>query len=463
MDDQAQSEDLSLFEEQERKRRFRWAGWGLALGVFLMPLGSLLDWTVYREQFEILLVSRWFVAGVLALGLILREYWCRGLLFKPVSFGLILLPGLFISWMMFVTDGGQSRYYFGLILLMFIVQFLGFGGGEAAAFCVCLLLSYVLAVSLLDGASGLMMGQAVEGVFFLFVCSIACTIGCFLSRRSRMESFVLNREIARKEAARRESMKRLQDTEQKLVHSEKMRAVAGVAAGLLHEINNPVNYASMALRVLKKRLGDSDLCETVDDVETGVLRIGEIVSDLRSFAHPEEINSKLPFRTRDAVETAIRFLTHELPEGRVMLDQASRWDDEVIGIQSQITQVILNLILNAEKATRGKSNAADRRIIVSATPFEGRMRVSVEDSGVGMNQEELSMAIQPFFTTRSGEGLGLGLGICSSIIESHGGKLVIESEPDVGTTVSFDLQLKPVEGSSPQPLMQDARPEIAVS
>ncbi|MEO1618363.1 MAG: HAMP domain-containing sensor histidine kinase [Planctomycetota bacterium] len=436
------AEDNAEFIRQEREHRYRWAKPGLALGVVLMPLGSLLDWSVYRDQFWPLLMSRWVVVALLATGLVTRKYWCRGRLFEPISFLLILAPGLFISGMIYLTEGASSRYYFGLILLMIIVQFLGFRATEAAAFCVSLVASYMTAVVLADGLNSVVLDEAVEGIFFLFVSAVACVTGCFLYRRNRFEAYCLNRDLAIEEELRRKSIVRLQDTEQQLVHSEKMRAIAGVAAGLLHEINNPVNFSLMAIKVLKKRVKtDEDAMETVTDIEAGVNRISQIVTDLRSFAHPEQVANQAPFRLREAVDTAIRFLTHELPEGRVVLKDKEELGREVVGAQSHIVQVILNLLLNAEKAIRPRQDATTCRITIESQVRDQRAFISVKDMGIGMDASQLKLVREPFFTTRSGEGLGLGLGICEAIIRTHGGSLEIQSEPGAGTTVTFDLAL----------------------
>lgn len=475
--DYGKADDNEQFVLQERLHRYRWAAFGLSLGVILMPLGGFLDWSVYREQFLPLMTSRIIVTVLLAVGLATRKRWASGSLFEPVSFALILLPGLFICWMMYLTNGSQSNYYFGLILLMIILNLLGFRATEAAAFCVSLILAYAIAVFGSEGFSFADPGETVQGFFFLFVCSTACVAVCYTYRKSRFEAFCLNRDLAHEEEMRRRSILRLRDTEQRLVHSEKMRAIAGVAAGLLHEINNPVNFSMMAIKVLKKKLPPGgEYSETLDDIELGVSRVGRIVSDLQNFAHPEQLTVQTPFVLREAIDTAIRFLTHELPDNRVVLDQAAPLDTQVLGAQSQIVQVLLNVILNAEKAIRATAMPAnhltqsgadapaetesdqavvtrtlDKKINVSAKPVGERIEVSVSDSGIGMDESQLRMVKQPFFTTRSGEGLGLGLGICETIVNSHGGTIEIESEIGVGTTVTFDLAMasrKPTESDA---------------
>ncbi|MCA9140734.1 MAG: HAMP domain-containing histidine kinase [Planctomycetales bacterium] len=446
--DYGRADDNLDFTDQEHAHRYRWAAFGLALGVILMPLGGILDWTIYPEQFVPLMTSRLFVTALLAVGLMTRKIWSSGKAFEPVSFTLILLPGLFICWMMYLTDGSQSRYYFGLILLMILLNLLGFRATEAAAFCGALIIAYAVAVLASDGFSISKGGEAIQGFFFLSICSTACVSVCYTYRKSRFEAFCLNRDLAAEEERRRRSIIRLRDTEHRLVHSEKMRAIAGVAAGLLHEINNPVNFSLMAIKVLKRKLpADAEGAEMLGDIEAGVTRIGDIITDLQSFAHPDQFSVQKPFVLREAIDTSIRFLTHELPDGRVEIDESDSIDETVLGAQSQIVQVLLNVILNAEKAIRATGSSSngtaigDKQIIIRAVPIRDRLAISISDSGVGMDEAQLQMVKQPFFTTRSGEGLGLGLGICETIVQSHGGTIEITSQLGVGTTVTFDLPL----------------------
>ncbi|MEL6105882.1 MAG: HAMP domain-containing sensor histidine kinase [Planctomycetota bacterium] len=442
-----QPDDNPDFIHQERQERYRWADLALTLGVFLMPFGALMDWNIYREQFAVLAVGRVLVTLVLLVGLATRRFWASGKWFEPVSFALILSPGLFFCWMMYHTNGSQSLYYFGLILLMIIVQMLGFRATQSALYCGVSTFAYMLAVIAANDFRFTMNAEFAQGLFFLTVCSVASVAVCATYRRNRFEAFCLNRDLALEQ-------KLLRQTEQRLVHSEKMRAIAGVAAGLIHEINNPVNYSLMATTVLKRKfIEGSEEREMVDDVEAGVTRIGEIISTLRTFAHPEQLGNPTSFRIRDAITTSVRFLTHELPAGRVLLDESTPLDTKVLGSESQIVQVLLNLILNAEKAIRAaypkelkgdwreSSDELDNHIRVSVAMREGRLAVSVSDNGVGMTDAEAQMVREPFFTSRSGEGLGLGLGICETILRAHDGAIEIESQLGEGTVVTFDLAL----------------------
>lgn len=452
------------FIRQERKERYRWADLALTLGVILMPFGALMDWSIYREQFAVLAIGRVLITFVLFVGLATRRFWASGKWFEPVSFALILSPGLFFCWMMYHTNGSQSLYYFGLILLMIIVQMLGFRATQSALYCGVSMLAYTLAIVAAKDFRFEMNADFAQGLFFLTVCSVASVAVCATYRRNRFEAFCLNRALAQEQQL-------LRQTEQRLVHSEKMRAIAGVAAGLIHEINNPVNYSLMATTVLKRKFTEgSPEREMVDDVEAGVTRIGEIVSTLRTFAHPEQLGNPTPFPIRGAITTAIRFLTHELPAGRVLLDESTPLDTMVVGSQSQIVQVLLNLILNSEKAIREAHPAElsgewresreelENHIRVSVVKRDDRLAISVADSGVGMSESEVRMVREPFFTTRAGEGLGLGLGICETILRAHDGAIEIESELGVGTAVTFDLALSIDAESEPKDVASSSSP-----
>ncbi|OYP33807.1 sensor histidine kinase [Rhodopirellula sp. MGV] len=456
--DYGKPSDHEAFVSAERLNRCYWADIGLTLGSVLMPAGAVLDWFLYPDAFTSLLVGRLIATTLLVAGLMTRRHWSAGRWFSPVSFLLVFIPGAFMCWMMHATDAGQSRYYFGLILLMIIVQMLGFSAVESLICCFSLIAVYAGTLVANNGLSVLATDVAIEGIFFLSVSSAACVTVCYTYRKNRFEAYCLQQDLIEKERQRRESILQLQDTEQQLVHSEKMRAIAGVAAGLLHEINNPVNYSLMAIKVLKKRLAKGgDPSETIADIEEGVTRISHIVTDLRTFAHPEQLAVKSDILLIDAVETAIRFLTHELPDGRVQLDEPSL-RVIVSAAQSQIVQVLLNLIHNGERAIRDRdkdqppvpglsgqrsqsSETRKKQIYVSAEVDGPRVLVTVADEGVGMSDEQIEQAIKPYYTSHVGEGLGLGLGICETIVSAHGGTIRFDSNLGVGTKVTFDLPL----------------------
>ncbi|KAA1260741.1 Sensor histidine kinase TmoS [Rubripirellula obstinata] len=258
-----------------------------------------------------------------------------------------------------------------------------------------------------------------------------------------------HRALIAEKAALSKSMEELQQAELKLLQSEKMRTLADLSAGLLHEIQNPVHYSSMAISVLKRRDDLDEMArDTINDISDGVTRIGSIVDDLRSFAHPETQGAYQPVDVREVAKTAKRFSVGELDSVLFEIEEQGPLEEKVDGSKSQLVQLVLNLIVNAVNAMNGSDEA---RIRIAGERIGDRLRVAISDNGKGMTDQQLERVGEPFFTNSEG-GLGLGIPICKTIVENHGGKLLFESELGEGTTVYFDLGLAAAspESASPQ-------------
>lgn len=252
----------------------------------------------------------------------------------------------------------------------------------------------------------------------------------------------LQRDLRERNTELRNTLDQLKSTEAKLVQSEKMNALGSLAAGLLHEINNPLNYTLTAIQLLQHNTSDQteDVVETVADIEEGMNRIKGIVSDLRAFAYPDQSHLRDKFNLQAAIESAIRFTAHELDGIQIEIEI-----DESIQIQgsrSHITQVLVNLILNALNAVKSESSGRTPMIRISCATKGAKSVLSVWDNGTGIPGEVLPRVVEPFFTTADvGQGMGLGLSICDTIINNHGGTLDLKSEEGQWTEVSFDLPL----------------------
>ena len=244
-----------------------------------------------------------------------------------------------------------------------------------------------------------------------------------------------------------QALQDLKAAESKLLHSEKLNAIGSLASGLLHEVNNPLNYTIAAAQILQRDpsiKADADLAEMVDDIIEGMDRIKAIVKDLHTFAYPEKADIQQPFLLQDAVNSALRFTAHE--KGAIDITVSIPENAYVVGSNNHIVQVLINLITNAVKAVSDKTPAT---IDISATILpadpetnEKRILVEVRDNGTGIDEKTMSRIFEPFFTTRDiGDGLGMGLSICHTIIENHGGSLNVSSEVGKFTVFSFDLVL----------------------
>ncbi|QDS93676.1 Sensor histidine kinase TodS [Roseimaritima multifibrata] len=293
--------------------------------------------------------------------------------------------------------------------------------------------------------------------------------------RARVAGLIRSSRLQVELRAEREELQRsivqLAETKTQLFQSEKMRAVASLAAGLLHEINNPVNFTAMAIRALQKDLEKGrDPQETIVDIQDGIQRIADIISDLRTFAYPDEAKLLNVLTIDEVARTAFRFAAADADNIEMKADWDALGQWQVRGSKSQLTQVLLNLILNAARAIQkhaetdspSTASAPTPEICVSVSltqPFEqskrltsdhstsgtetatNRLWVTVSDNGPGIPAEIQARIFDPFFTTSEpGQGLGLGLSICDTIVRGHGGQLTIHSERS-GAHISFDLPL----------------------
>ncbi len=254
----------------------------------------------------------------------------------------------------------------------------------------------------------------------------------------RLESDLLERNTRLEH-----TLDELKTTQTQLIHSEKLNALGSLSAGLLHEINNPLNYSLTALHLIRSDpdvLASELLREVVADIDEGMQRIRTIVCDLQTFAHPSESDKQQAFDFSQAVDSALRFVSSEIKGIDVHLDLPPGESACVLGSQSHIVQVLVNLLSNAAKAVSPIERAGE--ILIRARIVNKRLEAEVTDNGIGISDDNMQKIFDPFFTTRDvGKGMGLGLSICHTIIANHGGGLRVKSRHDAGTQMCFDLPL----------------------
>lgn len=238
-----------------------------------------------------------------------------------------------------------------------------------------------------------------------------------------------------------QALKSLKTTEAHLIQSEKMNALGSLASGLLHEINNPLNYTMTAVQVLQQNAqADDDLKDTLSDIDEGMQRIRDIVSELRTFAYPESADHREAFRLSEALGTALRFTSH-LRNGH-QVEQHLSPDSVIVGSKTHMSQVFVNLLSNSLHAIDAVHDKRPGRLCVESQRHGDALRIRVWDNGVGIDPTVLPRVFDPFFTTRQvGDGVGLGLSVCHTIVKNHGGTIRVESEKDCYTQVTIELPL----------------------
>jgi PAS domain S-box-containing protein len=245
----------------------------------------------------------------------------------------------------------------------------------------------------------------------------------------------------------------------KLLEADRLSTFGMIAAGLAHEINNPLAYALTNHEVLIRELprlaekareaagtehGPNEVAEGLLRCEAmlrvameGLERVRSIVRDLKTFSRADPVEEVL-VDVHHVLDSAVNVAQAELRH-RARIERQYGELAPVRGSTSRLGQVFLNLVVNGAQAI--PSERHDRGVvrIITATASDGWACVEIIDNGVGMGSEALKRLFEPFHTTKPGEGTGLGLYLTKSIVEAHGGSIVVESEEGVGTTVRVKL------------------------
>jgi two-component system NtrC family sensor kinase len=229
------------------------------------------------------------------------------------------------------------------------------------------------------------------------------------------------------------------------MEQEKLSSLGMMAAGVAHEINNPMSFVSSNIHLLLKDMRGlpslpEPLKEHVEEVLPatleGIRRVNAIVADLRRFARGDP-EAYVEYDLNSEVRMALRIAHSQLRHCRVESDLGEI--GLVVGWPRQMAQVLVNLLVNAGQAT------SDNGLVRISTRREGdTVRIEVRDTGVGMPPEVIRKLFQPFFTTKPpGLGTGLGLAVVHGIVTAHGGRIEVESQPGQGSCFTLYLPRLP--------------------
>lgn len=274
----------------------------------------------------------------------------------------------------------------------------------------------------------------------------------------------IREELDRTRHELREALERLRVAQGQIVQAGRLSALGQLVAGVAHEMNNPltsvIGHAQLVHQQLLRRpdlaAELTELLPDIDNIFAEASRAGRIVRNLLLFARRQ--GAARNFQDIEFLcEQIVELRSYELRMNGVEITTSfARGLPAVFAEGSQIQQVLLNLVLNAEQAVR---QSATRRIelIVTAEPDCGAVLLEVRDSGEGIDRASLGRVFEPFYTTRPvGEGTGLGLSIARSIVRDHGGQIWAESQPHVRT--SFFIRLP----ATLEPAVTGARDRVIV-
>ncbi len=301
--------------------------------------------------------------------------------------------------------------------------------------------------------------------------AIAGAVVVFTDITSRKQA---EREAQKNYAEMKALNRKLEDAQNQLLQSEKMASIGQLAAGVAHEINNPVGYINSNLGTLQKYLGDmfsmldtyeqaepllaadaealrnirtlkdkldiaylkEDVFALMNESQEGIARVKKIVQDLKDFSHVDEAEWQWA-DIRKGLDSTLNIVWNELKYKAEVVKEYGEMP-EVECLPSQLNQVFVNLLVNAAHAIE------DHGTITLRTGVGGEeVWAEIADTGKGIAAENLNRIFDPFFTTKPvGKGTGLGLSLSYSIIQKHHGRIEVASEAGKGTTFRIWLPIK---------------------
>ncbi len=233
----------------------------------------------------------------------------------------------------------------------------------------------------------------------------------------------------------------VRELEDQVLHAERLATLGHLAAGIVHEINNPLTsisvYGEYLLNKLRNTGADEADQERVRRILRGADRILRFTKNVLAYARPSRQEPQR-LSVNEIVDESLVFCEHVIQEARVRVVRDYGQNlPKVYAVRDQLHQVFVNLITNACNATNGKGDQ-----ITAQTRYlgDGSIAISIQDNGVGISDNDLKRVFEPFFTTkRRGKGTGLGLSIVRNIIEQHDGHIEVQSVLGSGTTITVTL------------------------
>jgi two-component system sensor histidine kinase PhcS len=422
------------------------------IAMILIPAAVVLDWFAYPHLIEEFFL--WRVMSTLCLISVLfaaHTRWGKRN-YRLLTVVVPMIPAFFISLMIRATHDPSSGYYAGLTLclvalaLMFHWTFI-----ESIAAVITVLILYITAVyePLTQSLSSVQIGNFVNNCVFIILNSVVITSASFYHCNIRVREFLTRMEgdqqrqaLSKQNEELSTTLKQLRETENQLVQSDKLASLGRISAGIIHEINNPLSYANQALFVLGKKIRklpedtQPELERVTADIKDGITRVSSVISDLRSFSHPDSGHlTEVPLA--DTVANAIRIMANQIREAEVEIELQVDPTAIIMADRNHIIQVLINLTQNAIDAMQGR----EHRLLSIRSQDEGeRLQLTVRDSGTGIPHENLPRVFDPFFTTKDvGEGMGMGLAICYRLIQQMGARIDVNSHPGFWTEFTLSL------------------------
>lgn len=226
--------------------------------------------------------------------------------------------------------------------------------------------------------------------------------------------------------------------EQQLIRSQKMEAIGTLAAGIAHEVGNPLTSIASLVQVLQRTSQDQFAIEKLELIKNQINRIARIIRDLVDFSRPSNYIIK-PTDVNQVLQDALNIVRYgkKVKHIEFQVELADHLPRLQV-VPDQLVQVFINILMNAVDAIGEKSG----KIQVKSRKVKSQVVVECSDSGKGINPEDRDKIFEPFYTTKEvGQGTGLGLWVSYGIVKNFGGEIIVESQPGHGSTFTVTLPI----------------------
>jgi PAS domain S-box-containing protein len=231
--------------------------------------------------------------------------------------------------------------------------------------------------------------------------------------------------------------------EKQLIHTQKMESIGTLAAGIAHEVGNPLASISALVQVARRSSNDPFISEKLDLVKSQVTRISKIIRDLVDFSRPSDFELQR-VNINECLKEAIEITKVGTKSKNITFNVMLNDDIPNLPlVADQLEQVFVNILLNAVDAINEMTEQREKNISIESSFVEEEVVITFNDSGSGIREENLTKIFEPFFTTKSqGKGTGLGLWVSYGIIKSFRGTLEVKSNIGQGTTFTIKLPVE---------------------
>ena len=232
--------------------------------------------------------------------------------------------------------------------------------------------------------------------------------------------------------------------EKQLIHTQKMESIGTLAAGIAHEVGNPLASISALVQVTQRSTDDPFISEKLSLVKSQITRISKIIRDLVDFSRPSNYELQLTDINQNITE-AVEITKVGTKTKDIVFDTTFAESIPLLPlISDQIQQVFVNILLNSVDAISETNNKTNHKIEVKTEVVNDNVIITFSDTGKGIQEDNYNKVFEPFFTTKKpGKGTGLGLWVSYGIIKSFQGDIRVKSAPDKGTTFIITLPINP--------------------